>query len=169
METTRRGEPTSHFWTTLRALIHERSVAIEMVLRRPESVATLRRQKVSDFQIANQIYGHRGEGPFLEEGRIRFDLLDKEEKDPGSVVPADWVHPTERERFAAAHIDLEKTAQPTGATSKRPPTVEGLLRDNLSVKEICLACGVTPKTVRAIAETLDIPIQRDRPGEVAAN
>ena len=130
------GEPQDRFWTALRELMHERRVCGDLVLRRPESVATLRRQKVSDFQIAQHIYGRRGKGPFIDaDGRIRHDLIDQEEKEPGSVVPADWVHEAEIERLRDQHIAIGEAAQPNGSATKGPPTIEGMLREGASIEQ----------------------------------
>ena len=155
----RNGEPQDRFYTALRELMHERNVLGDLVVRRPESVATLRRQKVSDFQIAQHIYGRRGKGPFIDaDGRIMHELIDKEEKEPGSVVPADWIPEAEIERLRDQHIAIGEAAQPNGRTTKGRPTVEGMLREGADIMEICAACGVTEKQVKAIAKALDIEI-----------
>jgi hypothetical protein len=173
MATRPNGEPPTQFWDTLRCVIHERRAASQMVIRRIESVATLRRQKVSDVQISRFIYGHKGVGPFLDsEGRILHDLIDKEEKQPGSVVPADWVHPAEVERFASNYMTIgakEAPVEPEGKGRKEPATIEGLLRDGANIEQICAACNVSPKQVKAISQALDIPIKSEHTEAVAAN
>ena len=165
----RNGEPAQAFWTALANVFHERRIMAEMKVRNVESVATLRKQKVSDFQIANHIYGHRGKGPFLEEGRLRSDLIDKEEKEPGSVVPADWVPEAEIERLRDQHIKIGAAVQPNAKDRHGQPTVEGMLRDGATVDQISMACEVSAKQVHLIAQALNIPIhipiQSERPDE----
>jgi hypothetical protein len=154
------AEPFPQFWDALRAVFHERTVSFEMKPKRPESVATLRRQKVSDSQIANHIYGWRGEGPFLDHGRVMPELIDKEEREPGSVVPADWVHPTELQRLRDYHIAVDHRLASLSKLAEEPQkpreTVEGMLREGANIEQICKCCGVTEEQVRKVGEVLGI-------------
>lgn len=94
------GLPRSDFWKAYRQMLEARAGAIPVPPRRPEPVKVLLEQKVGYRQIAEFIYGHRGAGPFLDEdGQVRADLIEKEAKEPGSVIPTDWVHPSELERI----------------------------------------------------------------------
>jgi hypothetical protein len=57
-----------------------------------ESIAELFEQRVSAHQIAT-IYSHNGVGPFLVNGQPQIALVMREHKQPGSVLPKDFVHP----------------------------------------------------------------------------
>jgi hypothetical protein len=72
--------------------------------RRLESVGDLVRQNVSPNQIAKHIYGYLAEGretyvgPFLRNGQVAHDLIEKEAATPGSVISPEWVHPARVDR-----------------------------------------------------------------------
>jgi hypothetical protein len=156
-------EPYPRFWDALRAVIHERtlSASISSSPRRIESVATLRRQKVSDWQIANTIYGYHGKGPFLDDrGRMLPDLIDKEEKEPGSVVGADWVHPMEeqvrRDHLQQAETRIQKLEKLSREPERPRESVDGMLREGANIQQICKVCGVSEEQVLKVAEVLGI-------------
>lgn len=101
--------PKKRFWEAERILVASMQAAETFTIKRPEPVKTLLEQKVGYTQIAMHIYGHNGQGPFLNpDGSINVRLIEQEAENPGSVVPADWIPPQERERarnHAAANQD----------------------------------------------------------------
>lgn len=105
--TKRQPMPRQEFWAAVQSL-KDAVAGQEIVYQRtPEPVSMLLEQGVSYNQIAQQIYGHNGEGPFLTNGVTNTALILKECKAPGSVV-GDWVHPNERNRVTAARNDESK-------------------------------------------------------------
>ena len=118
---------------------------------------------MNHWQIANHIYGHNGKGPFLDtNGSILSDKLDQEEKEPGSVVPADWIPEQEKIRLEMHNVDVQKRIQAlegkAEAAAKPQESVEGLLREKQFPDVIAKVCGVTEEQVRKVAEALDIPV-----------
>lgn len=102
------GSPTARFWAAFKAVISARKGAVPFVPKRVEPVRELIRQQVGYDQIARHIYGYRGEGPFLRaDGSIDIDAILREADKPGSVVPADWMHPLEAQRKR----DFEQTSE----------------------------------------------------------
>lgn len=101
------GVPHASFWKAYRFLIAEREGIRIAAPKRPLPVKMLLSQGVSHNQIALHIYGHNGEGPFIQDGQIESALILKEAEDPGSVIPADWIHPSERERLRIERESLD--------------------------------------------------------------
>lgn len=106
-------EPTEKFYLAVAAVVAARVVAEPPQRAMLETVATLRKQGVSDRQISH-IYGTRnpqtGEwsGPFLRNGVPVENLITSEAEHPGSVIGDDWVHPDEtakQDRFATSMKD----------------------------------------------------------------
>lgn len=102
------GSPYSSFWKAYRDVLAAAQVTRPVPPRRVEPVKTLLEQKVSHHQIAFYIYGHNGQGPFLDHGQALGDLIEKEGREPGSVLGPDWenwIHPTEKAR---CHLEAKK-------------------------------------------------------------
>lgn len=163
------GQPGPMFWAAVKELQKSRMGAEPPVLSKRESVAALRRQKVSDMQIASSIYGFRGEGPFmLPDGTPDLDLLDKEEKEPGSVVKADWVPPWEQDAYDRRKKELANKLSvydrlQNGGGYEDPDTIEELLRQGAFVQQIERAKNVTRARVLAVAKKIGVtPV--DQPG-----
>lgn len=168
--------PMPAFWESLRSVWRARAGTSRPKPRRPEPVRELVAQKVSYQQIAQRIYGwfnselDRFEGPLLDDfGNPDIDLIHKESTSPGSVIPADWIHPSEsvrvRDQIAAAESALEATERHEEARTEDPATIEELLRQgafpqqvarakNVSleeVMEVAANCGITPAEMPNLA------------------
>lgn len=151
------GEPRNSFDRALRDLFYSREQSDRLVPKMPESVAELRRQGVSDHQIAHAIYGYQGEGPFLRNGVILKELIDREAAQQWSVVGRDWIPGYEAVRIAQEHKTQRYQNQPAAPQHvEKPETVEGLLRDGQFVDVIARLCKVEQSQVLAVAEALKI-------------
>lgn len=126
------GVPHRSLWKAYRQMIVEREGIRIVPPKRPAPVHILIEQGVSHNQIALHIYGHNGEGPFLVDGQIDSTLIEKEAKKPGSVVPKDWIHPSEVERLqveteankehlARIEDQIEAAPEDEPETEQKPP------------------------------------------------
>lgn len=159
--------PVPAFWEALRGVWRARAGSSRPKARRPEPVSVLIAQKVSYQQIAQRIYGwfnaklDRFEGPLLDEnGNPDLELIHKEEKEPGAVVPRDWIHPSERERVAeeeqAAQSSLDPSERHGSIRTEDPASVEELLRQGAFPAQIARVKGISVNDVLAIADDLKI-------------
>lgn len=155
----RQQRPLPAFWEAWRNVVTARSGATPIRPRRPESVSELLRQGVSYNQIAMAIYGHRGQGPFLEDGgAVRVDLIEQqarfEDGKPGAerVIPEDWIHPAEQERVREHNQQFVHRLQRLEA---RQEQTRGYVEPK-SVDE-CLQEGMLPAQV---ANVKDVPIEQ---------
>lgn len=155
--------PVPAFWEALRGVWRARAGSSRPKVRRPEPVKVLIDQKVSYQQIAQRIYGwfnpatEQFEGPLLDErGNPDIDLIHKEAEQAGSVVPKDWVHPSERERVeqeaAAVEASLEPSVRHESKPTEDPATVEELLREGAFPEQIARVKGLSINQVLSIAE-----------------
>lgn len=150
----REPTPRREFWETLGELKNALTWAPPAVAEfYCESIAELMEQKVSPLQIA-LIYSHEGRGPFLVNGQPQPALVQREFRNPGSVLPADFVHPrTIAEREAAAQytnfvalrakqlkeretVRAASFAFTSAQLSTGPETVEDLLAQGLNDYQI---------------------------------
>lgn len=161
-----RQRPLPDFWRTFQGVMSARKGANKREYRRPEPVAELIRQKVGYEQIARFIYGDGQKGPFLQDGRIRVDLILKEAEKPGSVIPEDWIHPDEIRREAeelkALNGRLNALQSRDEKRTEDPATVEELLRQGAFPEQVARVKGVSLEEVRSIAaqcgiETNEMP------------
>lgn len=122
------GMPKQTFWAALSDVARNRLESSHDERPKLESVMRLKTDKVSDEQIA-KIYGTRVEtargpkwvGPFFDSrGVVLASKIREEAEKPGSVIPSDWVHPTEQAR-------LDKV---TEANRNRLTRVQGRATDN---------------------------------------
>lgn len=120
------GEPVQAFWSAFRDVLEAfRKVRIAIEGRVLESVESLKAQGLNDHQIAVQ-YGIRKDGLwtgifFNENGTPRADLIEKEAKNAGSVIPADFVHPEDIIRRGKLAIEMDghlQRAETVAAESK---------------------------------------------------
>lgn len=133
-------EPRDSFWgaiNRLRDSLDKLGTVRQVTI---ESVSLLIEQRVPLSQIANHIYGYRGEGPFLKGGVVQEELILKEAKSPGSVIPKGWVHP---EHVASAQEELESVSGSLRRLSSRfakpavaPESIEELLRQKVPAEQI---------------------------------
>lgn len=150
----REPTPRREFWETLGELKNALTWAPPAVAEfYCEPIAQLMDEKVSPHQIA-LMYSHEGRGPFLVNGQPQPALVQREFRNPGSVLPADFVHPrTIAEREAAAQYtnfvalrakQLKETqavqeaslAFASAQLSTGPETVEDLLAQGCSDDQI---------------------------------
>ena len=170
----RDGRPESSLWDAYRRVLRARAGTIVIKPRALESVKQLVAEKVPGLQIA-KIYGQRIpganplEGPqwrgvfFDEFGRVRHDLLAQEAENPGSVVPADWVHPDEVSRYESereamvTRLDAINAAEsePDGPYED-PATIEQLLREGQFPATIAKVKNTTIDAVLAVAAEMGI-------------
>lgn len=124
------GEPLPKFYAAYQSVLRARQGAEPFVPRQIESVGELRRQNVSDIQIA-RIYGYldrRSEmwvGPFFgRRGEVLVDQIALELKEPGKVITADWIHPQDAAEVARRKSDLESRMNRLSALADedKPPT-----------------------------------------------
>lgn len=98
--------PLGSFWAAYSAVVLARSHADEFIIKRSEPVFVLYEQKVTENQIAKQMWGAfnkatgKWEGPFVSpDGQVDCLKLREECKEPGKYTK-DWIHPEQRERMA---------------------------------------------------------------------
>jgi hypothetical protein len=154
--------PLGTFWDAFRAMRSARTGRPQYQPRTLESVAILLGQGVSPKQIAYFIYGDNGVGPFVgPRGEVLHDLIDKERREPGSVIPAGWVHPSEVALMQQHEADLTTQLQDFSqelqdADGTDPATIEQLLIEGAFINQICRAKGVTREEVIHIANRLGV-------------
>lgn len=156
------GAPGPSFWASVKAVARARADASTPGVEKREPVALLLQQGVTPDQIARFIYGRRGVGPFLQaNGAPSIALIEQEAREPGSVIPTDWVPPWQRTL-------LERRDQQLNARLQRydqqelarhyddPATVEEMLRDGAYVQQIERAKGATREEILEAARNLGV-------------
>jgi len=167
--------PRGGFWGAVTAVLTERNGSEVEDGKTIEPVALLRKQGVSDNQIARHIYGHNDVGPFLQGNRVRADLIDREANEPGSVLGKDWVHPLEAGRRRDQQELQQRRIARTRALAKThgdaPESIEELLQQGVSVQQISAMKGVSKNEVVEVAKKIGAKIsdapQISRPTPVA--
>lgn len=153
-------QPVDSLWGAFAAMMEARKGASPFVPKRPEPVSELVRQNVSHRQIALHIYGDGKTGPFVDKsGQPDIRLIQQEAEKPGSVVPADWVHPREVEllrkhqetfsRRLTAVKNLERNDECVD-----PATIEELLREGAYPNQVARAKRVPLEDVIAVMHKL---------------
>lgn len=167
------GAPGPAFWAAMKALARALH-GIEPPSAAPlESVADLLGQGVSGDQIARTIYGRRGSGPFVTStGAVDTGLLDREARQPGSVIPHGWIPPWEAARSTQRRRELERRLLSYGQRERAVEsdchaTVDDLLRRGASVQQIERMKGATREEILERARHLRV-IPADAPGYQAA-
>jgi hypothetical protein len=161
----RNGNPKNALWSTLRTVIAARQITSELRPKQLEPVHELLRQGVSPRQIAHNMYGYAGKGPFLDEsGNILFDKIQQEAKEPGSVVKPDWLPPYEEARLRKHHVLGQNRlgALDTKIRNNAPApaqSIDALLREGQYVDVIAKVCKTTEEKVLAVAKILEIEPQ----------
>lgn len=163
------GAPDQPWWKAIIAVEQARLGAVAPVYESIEPVAVLRKQGVTDEQIALSIYGRRGEGPFVNSsGSVNYALIQKEVDQPGSVIPEGWIPPWVDQALAESRKAVQNRLKSYAiiAENKRyedPSTVEELLRDGAYVQQIMNVKHLTRKEVLAEADRLGVKAV-DAPG-----
>lgn len=163
------GAPDQPWWRAVIAVEQARMGAVAPVYESLEPVAVLRRQGVTDEQIAMAIYGRRGEGPFMNDnGTVNYAKIQKEVDTPGSVLGENWVPPWVDQALAEARKSVQNRLAAYAVIAENKPyedpaSIEELLRDGAYVQQIMHVKRVDRKTVLAKAESLGIKAV-DAPG-----
>lgn len=151
------------FWKAAKDCVgilhHADTVCVEQI----ESVQALIDQKVTREQIARSIYGVRGVGPFMLPGdRVNYALLDQEAKNPGSVIPKDWVHPSKMSAVKQRQAELKskeaayERLQMGPRRYEDPSTVEEMLMAGAFVQQIEKGKNVTREHVLEVAAKIGV-------------
>ncbi len=156
------GGPGPGFWAAAKAVATARHDAQVPLIEQFEPVAVLLKQGVSHEQIAKHIYGRGGAGPFLQSnGTPDVALLEKEAREPGSVIQADWIPPWHAARLAVRQRQLEGQLQAYDQrqSARRyddPASVEELLREGEYVQQIERGKGVGRERILETATRIGV-------------
>ena len=163
------GAPGPSFWGAVKAVVAVRAEAEAPVVERLEPVSVLLGQGVSYDQIARHIYGRRGVGPFIQHnGAPDVALIEKEAREPGSVIGSDWIPPWHEQSMELRRKEMASKLKSfdrleCATEYDDPATVEEMLRDGAFVQQIQRAKGVTRDQVMAEARRIGIAAA-DGPG-----
>ena len=173
------GVPGRQFWSLFESVevqIKNSEVAKNRFLR---PVKELLEEYKSDggrkWQYIARDYGyldktgedHIWKGPFFKNGNVEQYLIEKEAREPGSVVPAGW-HPEDENEKLRRHVVTEsgsalsrirqhlKSQGKIQETPEDPATIEELLRQGQFVSVIARVKKVSEEAVRAVADRLKI-------------
>lgn len=175
----RTKSPTQRFHAAVEAVTKSRAGADAPPPRRMESVRELRRQNLSDSQIAtcfarwNDAAGMYV-GPFHDsKGRVLHADIQAEFDKPGTLIPADWTHPNERaereiaeQNYADNFTRLQKLRDESvpEAKSWSEADVVAYLREGAFVHQVVHVYGITQQEVVEIANRAGIEIDCRQPG-----
>ncbi len=162
------GQPVPSWWGAARNVAKCRKESEIPEIPRLEPVSVLLAQGVSHNQIAFHIYGFRGQGPFVDaHGGADVGLIEKEAKEPGSVIKPGWIPPWSadhvRRRMEESdariagydRLAAEKSTKGTGD----PCDIAGMIRDGCDVQQIERAKGVGREDVVAEFNRLGVPVK----------
>lgn len=175
----RTKSPTQRFHAAVEAVSKARGGAEAPPPRRMESVRELRRQNLSDSQIAtcfarwDDATG-RYVGPFHDpKGRVLHLDIQNEFDKPGTLIPSDWIHPNElaeRERSEQNYADnytrlnkLREDDKPDEKTWTEADVV-AYLREGAFIHQVVHVYGISQQDVIDIANRAGIDIDRKQPG-----
>lgn len=165
------GSPGPKFWAAAKAVKLARLGSEAQLFSRREPVATLRKQGVTDYQIAAHIYGNRGVGPFMTaEGGPDVALLDQESATPYSVIPQDWIPDWEKSAFEDRKKKLANSLSVydklrEGTKYEDPESIEDLLRSKAFIQQIQKVKHATRAEILQVARTIGVEAI-DGPGYV---
>lgn len=176
----RTKSPKQRFHSAVEAVARARGGSEQPAPRKMESVKELRRQGLSDSQIAvcfarfNEPAGIYV-GIFHDnKGRVLHDLIQQEYEKPGAIIPVDWMHPNEaadRQRAEADYANqftrLTKLRDEDTQTSGKEWTeadVVSYLREGAFVHQVVHVYGITQQQVIEIANRNGIDIDPKQPG-----
>lgn len=163
------GAPGPSFWAAVAEFARARHQAEPPQLEQFRPVGWLLKQGVSHSQIARHIYGRNGIGPFIQpNGDVNSALIEREGRESGSVIPADWIPPwhtaavSRRQKILKRQLKIFSMME-TAQKYDEPATVEELLQEGAFVQQIERVKGVSRAAVLAAAARIGVqPI--DRPG-----
>lgn len=160
-----KSRPLPRFWSAFASVENALKRSAAVMPKRAEPVKTLIDQKVGYEQIAFHIYGYRGKGPFVNvAGQPDIDLIHKEANEPGSVIPADWIHPSQLELTSESVVHRSHQVDWVNSLDGEevkpqnidPATIDSLLREGQYPDVIAKVKAVSVEAVLAEAERLGI-------------
>jgi len=174
--------PLPKFHAAMKAVLHARQGAESPQRRAVESIAAYDKQKLTDEQIA-RIFAHRKDdgtlvGPFHGSGnRVLNEKLQAERDKPGSIITANWVHPSdeadERQNSMESTKRLDRVAKRSEAASEAKwddSDVAKYLREGAFPQQAVKRYGISLQHVLAIAKQhaidVDMPLT---PSAIAAS
>jgi len=162
------GAPGPGFWAAMKEVVVARQAAEKPLLETLEPVGVLLQQGVTHAQIARHIYGRRGAGPFLQaDGDVDQSLIEREAREPGSVIPANWIPPWHVEAEGRRRQRLSDRLQLFSSMEvprryDDPCTVEEMLQQGAFVQQVERAKGVSRDEVLEAAQRIGV-VAVDRP------
>lgn len=168
--------PRSTFWEAVERLAETRRGQKPWEAKPLESVAMLHAQGVTHRQIALMYsYSPTGQdrnrvGPFWRNGVPQDHLVEKELQNPGSVIPADFVHPADLAARQSEALRRQRRLQrietlaTTAPVNKPPESIEELLRQGVSVRQIAKMHGVSVAVVLEEAKAREIRVTEEQGG-----
>lgn len=168
------GDPRPGFWSALRELFSNRDRLKVSPPGPMRSCKSLREQKMTDSQIAFDVYGFRTSdgttfdpesdryaGPLLtESGQLDPQKLEDEIEKPWSVIPKDWISPRTRKELEEVGYYDESPA--CGKVEKTPEEYREqalkMLTGGGTVRQIADVCKMTAAEVEALADENGIPL-----------
>lgn len=175
----RTKSPTPRFHAAVEAVVKSRAGAVFQPPRRMESVREFRRQNATDSQIAtgharwNEAAG-MWVGPFHDSmGRVLHADIQAEFDKPGTLIPADWIHPNEmadreaaEKNYSEHYTRLQKLRDESVPDAKAwsEADVAEYLRQGAFVHQVVHVYGITQQEVVEIANRAGIEIDRKQPG-----
>lgn len=156
------GAPGPGFWAAMKEFAVARQRAEQPLLETLEPVSVLLQQGVTHAQIGQHIYGRRGVGPFLQpNGDVDVPLVEREAREPGSVIPPNWVPPWHLEAEARRRQSLSERLQLFSGMEvpqqyDDPCTVEEMLQQGAFVQQVERAKGVSRDEVLEAAKRIGV-------------
>ena len=152
--------PHDSLWAAFRGVVDSRKESKIPEPTKLESVrALIQDQKCTPMHVA-RIYGWTEtaandrliwKGPFFTKNSTPdIELIEKEEKEPGSVIPKGWVNPAEQRLIEQQRESLKHKLQALDDEQEdadhldRPPveSVEAMGRDGATVQQIMSVCNL---------------------------
>lgn len=155
--------PRNEFWSVVSELEKEIHGRVAPQIRTIEPVWLLLQQGVSTRQVASEIYGYNGVGPFMLNGVPQEHLVLKEAKNEGSVIPANWVHPmhvarqAEIDRIEAGH--LRRLSDKLHTEPMAPEPLDDLIQQHVFPDQIAKMKHITIDAVIDRAREMGIELK----------
>lgn len=149
------GNPPAAFWKAINDVVSARQQARQVQPKRREPVKMLIEQKVTYEQIACHIYGYRGHGPLMTDGRPDLDKIAQEAASPGSVIPFGWVHPEDKALMEGIDAPLPRRRTMEAPQEKRAwsnEQVAAYLKEGATnIEQVVNVSGRTVEEIELIA------------------
>lgn len=172
--------PAPRFWAAVKNLCQARNGADVASIPSLEPVMDLIEQGVSIEQIGMNIYGRRGEGPFISSnGTVVVALVKQQaeyerqmrttgESKINPIIPEGWVPPWFAADAAKRGVELKQelaalTRMENPKKYTDPASVEELLRDGAYIQQIERVKHVTREEILEIAKQINV-VAKDGPG-----